>query len=100
MNWKQKLGHYSTVALGAATALPVIWAANPDLHVLVPAEKLGIVTGIITAAGLIGKFLPQGGPVITLPKGQESKDIADALKDAVQQKGAEYVAKAIGRALK
>lgn len=100
MNWKQKLGHYSTIALGAAAALPAVWATNPDLHVLVPADKLSVVTGIIAAAGLVGKFLPQGGPVVSLPKEEGSKDIADALKAAVKEKGAEYVAKAIGRALK
>lgn len=100
MTWKQKLGHYSTIALGAAAALPALWATTPELHALVPADKLSVVTGLIAAAGLVGKFLPQGGPVVSLPKAPESKDTASLIKDAIKEKGTEFVLLELQKALK
>lgn len=61
-NWRVIWKHYSTVALTAVSVLPGIWAANPEIHALIPAEYLAVATAIIAVIGLIGKYVQQGKP--------------------------------------
>lgn len=99
-NWKQALGHFSTLALGAAAAVPTFWATHPELHILVPADKMAVATAAISIIGLAGKFIQQGGPVVQLPKDPESSEAADVIKTAIKQQGTKLVVDALKKAMK
>lgn len=98
-NLKASVGHYSTMALSAAFAFPAIWAANPDLHILVPADKMAYVTAGIALLGIVGKGVQQGGPTVQLPKSPDAPETADVIKAVVEQQGAKFVKDLLKKAL-
>jgi|GEM_PF-975307 len=102
-NWKAALGHYSTLALGVAAAIPATWASVPDeLKVLIPAKEMAIITAVVAAAGFFGKFVTQGTPKVEVPAptNTAANDIASTVKAAVIEKGKDYVADQVADAIK
>lgn len=83
MNWKSKLKHYSTQALAAAAAIPGLWLAVPDeVKLIIPADKMAVITAAVALAGLAGKFVPQGKP---------EEKAADRILDGVKKDVVERV---------
>lgn len=59
-NWKQKLTHYSTVALTTIVGASAWYLSHPELQAVLPPKVTGAAVFVVGVAGLIGKFIPQG----------------------------------------
>lgn len=61
-DWRSRLRDYSTISLAFSTAVAVSWSALPsDWLAYLPVEWVARTIGAITALGLLGKFVSQGG---------------------------------------
>lgn len=101
-NWKEVLGHYSTIALGAVIAIPSAWLSVPEeVKVLIPQKALAGITIAVGVAGFIGKLVAQGHPKTTvpLPTLEDTKEVTAIIKDAVVTQGKEVVSGLIKNAI-
>jgi len=58
--WASRARDYSTIALALSAAIIAAWSAVPaDWIVHLPTEWVARGTGLLSLAGLIGKFLTQ-----------------------------------------
>lgn len=60
--WKSRAKDYSTIALGLSAAIVAAWTTLPaDWVAFLPVEWVAKGTGLLSLAGLVGKFLTQPG---------------------------------------
>lgn len=58
--WKSRAKDYSTIALGLSAAIVAAWSTVPaDWIAFLPVEWVAKGTGLLSLAGLIGKFVTQ-----------------------------------------
>jgi hypothetical protein len=61
-NWRSRLTDYSTIMLGLSAAIVAAWSTLPaDWMAHLPTEWVAKGTGLLSLAGLVGKFLTQPG---------------------------------------
>jgi len=60
--WASRAKDYSTIALGLSAAIVAAWSTVPaDWVAFLPVEWVAKGTGLLSLAGLVGKFLTQPG---------------------------------------
>lgn len=60
--WASRAKDYSTIALGLSAAIVAAWTTLPaDWIAFLPTEWVAKGTGMLSLAGLVGKFLTQPG---------------------------------------
>lgn len=60
--WASRAKDYSTIALGLSAAIVAAWSTLPaDWIAFLPTEWVAKGTGMLSLAGLVGKFLTQPG---------------------------------------
>ena len=61
-NWRSRLSDYSTVALALSAGIVATWSTLPaDWLAFLPTAWVAKGTGLLSLAGLIGKFVHQPG---------------------------------------
>ena len=60
-NWRSRLSDFSTIALALPASIIALWSTLPaDWLAFLPTEWVAKGTGVISLAGLFGKFMNQG----------------------------------------
>ena len=60
-NWRSRLSDFSTIALALSASIIALWSTLPaDWLAHLPTEWVAKGTGVISLAGLLGKFVNQG----------------------------------------
>jgi hypothetical protein len=61
-NWRSRLSDFSTIALALSASIIALWSTLPaDWLAFLPTEWVAKGTGLISLAGLFGKFVNQQG---------------------------------------
>ena len=62
-DWRSRLRDWSTIALGLSAGIVATWMTFPaDWLAFLPVEWVAKGTGILSALGLVAKFIVQGPP--------------------------------------